>query len=144
MEQAMPAAATPVRARKSLLRAVCCLCASMGIFVLVSQYAMTQSTSDVDKLVKMNMDAWQTELAERVKVGASSAAVASIMAGKFRDKARIRWGGSGDYAMFYLIDDYTQVRIDFDANDEVISVPIVQKKGAWIRGPNGDLRIDPK
>jgi len=105
---------------------------------------MSQSSQDLEAAVQENIRAWQKEMVNTVVVGSNISAVEKIMTAKYRDKARISWGGTGNYALFFLIDDFIQARVECNVRNEVVSLPIIERKGPWVRQPNGELHLDPR
>jgi hypothetical protein len=132
------------RHRNDLLKVIYWLTLLLLVIASEGRGMMAQSAQNTETVVRENMRAWQTELADVIKIGSKISEVERAMAGKYRDKATIRWGGSGSYALFYLIDDFIQVRVEFNIRNEVVSVPVVARKGPWIRQPDGELRVDPR
>jgi hypothetical protein len=115
--------------------------AAIGPVVAGPLHAKDKPTQDT---VKDSRQAWKKALAESVKVGSTTAVVEKFMAAKFRDKAKLNWGGSGSYSVFYLIDDFSQIEFAFDVRDKLESEPTITDRGLWLRGPDGALRQSPR
>jgi hypothetical protein len=105
---------------------------------VLSSEPMQKHTDEVVAAVKKE---WELALAIALRVGDEEAKIERFMRGKYRDKAALHWGGTGARRIYYLIDDYLQVyfELEFTGEDKLKSAPTVEKKGAWLKRPDGRL-----
>lgn len=84
---------------------------------------------------------WVTALEELENVHASRKAVNAYMNGKYRDRGQVAWGGTGAYSEYFLLDDFHQIRIDFDLDEHVTGFDVGPNR-RWLKGPDGVLILE--
>jgi hypothetical protein len=92
-----------------------------------------------DKITLKNMHEkkWQQYIDEHIKIGNDVKVVDKILNDFTRDKIIMPLGGSGSYYKYYLIDDFIQIRADFDVNDTLIRIPIIEPLQKFRKFPDG-------
>jgi hypothetical protein len=111
----------------------------VGVMAVLPWESMQKPLDEALARVKKE---WETALTQVLRVGDDEAKIEHFMRGKYRDKAALHWGGVGDRRLYYLIDDYLQVYFELEftgAGDKLKSAPKVEKKGAWLKRPDGRL-----
>jgi hypothetical protein len=83
---------------------------------------------------------WETALQPFMADGVKLSALNDFMAGKCRDRGAVHWGGTGARSIFYLVDDYHQLRADVDLQDNIQSVWVGPRE-PWLKLPDGTLML---
>jgi hypothetical protein len=100
------------------------------------------SPSNEARYVAIATKKWRTYFVQTLKPKASLGDVERLMIGKYRDKGRFHLGGSGSFALLYLVDDVCQIRFAFGADERLCYMPDIERPGMWIREPDGRLMLD--
>jgi len=102
----------------------------------------TQEGAYENWIVTEAMERWNKYLAEKTKTAETTIAdLDLVMKERYRDRGIQRLGGSGTRAMYYLIDDYFQLRAVFGSDDRLESPPMLQPVTKWCRRPDGDIVV---
>ena len=83
--------------------------------------------------------AWERYLKDAFKLGQSQDEIEKAMAGKYRDRGIVHWGGSGTYSLVFLPDDYQQAEFSFDHLSKLNSPPQITGRSRWLRFPDGEI-----
>ena len=81
------------------------------------------------------------QLVGRIGVGDSQHHVDSVMRGNVVDRERVAYGGSGHYAIYYLVDSAIHIRVNFTMAQIVEIAPIALPASNWERDKNGKLLV---
>ena len=100
-------------------------------------FAQEQST-----LKNMHEKNWQQFISDHIKLGSDIKTVDKILNDLSRDKITMPLGGTGAYYKYYLIDDFIQIRAEFDRNDVLTGVPKVEPLQKWRKFPDGTGVMD--
>ena len=82
---------------------------------------------------------WMQHLDSTLTAAMPEAEITTRMSPLARDSAWIPYGGTGRHSRLFLIDDYVQVRFDFDAGERLVSYSVYERKNAWLKSPDGTL-----
>lgn len=103
-----------------------------------AQPVVCSESENLSKL-KVKVDyGWAESLERLTKNHASNTELELFMQSKFRDRAWVAWGGTGSRSLYFLIDDFHQIRCDFDHDQHMISFDIMPSV-PWLKGPDGSL-----
>jgi hypothetical protein len=93
-------------------------------------------------LKNMHEKKWQQFIDEHIKQGSDVKMVDKILNNFSRDKISMFLGGTGAYYRYYLIDDFIQIKAEFDKNDILASVPTIEPLQKWRKLPDGTGVMD--
>lgn len=103
---------------------------------------MDQNQQQKDKIVPPEVDQamkmWEHYISANLDVD-NTQKVLDMMVSGSRDSGWIYHGGSGARSLFILVDDYIQIRFDFQKDDSLVSYAVLPKPGPWLKTPDGIL-----
>jgi hypothetical protein len=103
-----------------------------------SQSVESASSAAIENAVRM----WTAHLRTVLSRGMSPEDIARLMVAISWDHAWLYYGSSGRRSRLYAIDDYLQLRFDFDADDALLSYAILASAKRWLKAPDGALLHD--
>jgi hypothetical protein len=87
------------------------------------------------------IERWSAWLSTTFVVGKEPGSEREELSRIARDRATLHHGGSGSYAEYFLVDDFLQVRIEFDRHGRLAVQPIVEHAGRWLKNTDGSLML---
>ena len=109
------------------------------IIFAVATPVISQAPSKMTESKNAALIAWDRFITRQVKVSQTEVEIDKLMEGKFRDRGKIHYGGTGTYSILYLLDDFHQVTFTFDVHSKLTALPIVAPKRHWLRFPDGTV-----
>src|ERR1043165_1017015 len=94
------------------------------IMFAVSTPVTSQAPSKMADLKNAALAAWDRFITQQVKLSQTEGEIEKLMAGKFRDRGKIHYGGTGAYSVLYLIDDFHRITFTFDVHSKLTAIPI--------------------
>ncbi len=98
-----------------------------------------QSVRGQDALIAETIDRWQRSFDPAELVGRPLAVLSDRLEPFARDTSTIYYGGTGNREVFYLIDDFVQIRVVVDLQDSILSSPVAEPAGLWLKDKDGSL-----
>ena len=109
------------------------------IMCAVALPVISQAPSKMAESKNAALAAWDRFITQQFKVSQSEGEIEKLMAGRFRDRGKIHYGGTGAYSVVYLIDDFHQIIFSFDVHSKLTALPIVGGTKPWLRFPDGTV-----
>jgi hypothetical protein len=103
--------------------------------------AIWDGRADVPDEVRKAEKDWIKILSFYVREGADRQRCEALLDRMSRDKAVSNALGTGRYHIWYLIDDWHQVRLDFWKDNKLQSF-LIRERGRWLRTPAGVCLVD--
>ena len=94
-----------------------------------------------NQLIDNSIDTWNKFISNNqiLLVGNTEDNILQTMKERYRDKGTYFWGGSGNYSIYFLIDDFIQIEFIFNKDNKLIEKPSVVKKSLWLKDPMGNI-----
>ncbi|MCG8407089.1 MAG: hypothetical protein MI923_17980 [Phycisphaerales bacterium] len=100
------------------------------------------SASQLQDAYEEAYNTWSEFLSRELKRNQTLQDVDRIMNGRHRDRGVMITGGTGNYIVYYLIDDLLQIGIGFDTSDRIKLPATIEPRKIWIKFPkHGDLKF---
>lgn len=96
----------------------------------------------LEDLLEQKRLAWNEYLDKSCTTSTTESAVRKLMDKKYREMGYAR-ANNEVYRLLYLVDDYHQVEFAFHNDGKLLMTPEVERKGRWIRSPDGQVTSIP-
>lgn len=89
--------------------------------------------------IRTAISLWDHYFQERVKKGDDASKVREAASPRSLDWGKITFGGTGNYALRFKLDDFMQAEFQFDASNKLLSHRIFRQPESWIKDPDGNI-----
>jgi hypothetical protein len=93
---------------------------------------------------RTSLSLWTYYFAHHFKIGDTVSAIDEIMVHKSLDWGRTNFGNTGNYALEFKLDDFTQAEFRFDRFDRLQSYGLLRQRAKWIKDPDGNILYSEK
>jgi hypothetical protein len=89
--------------------------------------------------VRTSISLWNQYFQRLVHKGDPAGTVKEALAHKSLDWGRETVGGTGNYALYFKLDDLMLAEFKFDASDKLESYTVFRQPVSWIKDPEGNI-----